>query len=97
MSGKLVAATSSLVAVGTLSVQDGPTHVRVVGQPEAGDSLPPLLAFEGVLKLQGAILSVTNVYGEIYIERPVLSSPARLQVWVNDARGPDEICVVVLE
>ena len=78
-------------------MQDGPTRVRLIGAAEAGRTLPPLLAFEGVLELQGAILAVTNVYGETYMETRVPAPATRVQVWVNDPSEPDEICIVVLE
>jgi hypothetical protein len=78
-------------------MQDGPTQVRLVGQREAGHTVPPLLAFDGVLELRGSTLAVTNVYGESYIERPLLTSSTRIRVWVNHASEPDEICVVVHE
>jgi hypothetical protein len=97
MSGKGVAATTSLVAVGTLYEGDGTTSVRIVGNADVGHTLPPLLAFEGTLVLPSSILAITNVNGERYVERPVLTPSTRVQVWVNHSSDPDEICVVVLD
>lgn len=94
MCGRLVASTSSCLAIGTLSDVDGETTIRLV---DADDPTPlsPRLAFDGTLRVPHACLKVTSVLGDTYLERNIPDRIARLRVWVNEPIEPDEICIVV--
>jgi hypothetical protein len=91
MADKLVAATTSCVAVGTLSQPDGATRLRLFG---ATDDLPERLAFEGLLQTPNRLVAVRNVLGETYLEKHVSAAVTSVQIWVNDLSEPDDICVL---
>lgn len=94
MTGTLVSATSSCVAVGTLSDTDGETTIRVVSAARALNP-PTQLAFEGEIKTPSNRLTVTSVLDDTYLERVVDGPSVPLEIWVNDLEEPDDICVVV--
>jgi len=93
MAGALVSATSSCVAIGTMSEADGATTVRILSEDEG--NLPPYLVFEGEVEIPSKQLAVTSVLGDTYLERPIEASSVRIKIWVNDRAEPDEICIVV--
>lgn len=94
MDGSLVSATSSCVAIGTLSDADGETTIRLVDAADIA-RLPARLAFDGKLETPSNHLTVASVLDHTYLGRPVESNSVPLQIWVNDAEEPDEICVVI--
>lgn len=94
MGGSLVSATSSCVAVGTMSEADGETTIRIVDEAYTQDKLGQL-AFHGSLQLPSNRLTIASVLDETYLERPVAGPSVPLQIWVNDAEEPDKICVVI--
>lgn len=94
MSGSLVSATSSCVAVGTMSEADGETTIRIVDEAHTPDKRGQL-AFQGSLKLPSNRLTIASVLDETYLERPVAGPSVPIKIWVNDAEEPDEICVVI--
>lgn len=73
MGEALVSATSSCVAVGTLSESDGSTTIRLVDD-DGVEELPPRLAFEGDLEMSNDRLTVASVLNDIYLERHVEAS-----------------------
>jgi hypothetical protein len=96
MGGQLVAATSSCLAVGTLSEFDGETHVRLIDAGEAGVRLSPSKVFDGELQLNSGRLIVGSVLGTTYLDWPTRGTAmVHVQVWVNHLREPNDICVVV--
>jgi hypothetical protein len=94
MGGRLVSATPSCVAIGTLSEADGETTIQLIDANDAAD-LPTQLAFEGDVEMTSNRLTLASVLDDTYLERPVRATSVSLQVWVNDADEPDEICVVI--
>lgn len=94
LAGGLVSATSSCVAIGTLSEADGETTIRLVDAADTAD-LPAQLAFKGELETASHRLTIASVLNDTYLERPVGSTSGPLQIWVNDADEPDNICVVI--
>ena len=94
MNGRLVAETSSCVAVGTLSEADGATTIRVGSVVDAVDTALELV-FDGTIEASSGRLAVSSVSGENYIERRVAAGEVRLRILVNDPREPDQIRVVV--
>lgn len=94
MSGGLASATSSCVAIGTLSESDGETTIQLVDAADAVD-LPSQLAFEGYVETPSGRLTVASVLDDTYLERPVEAVSVPIRIWVNDSQEPDEICVVL--
>lgn len=68
LAGGLVSATSSCVAVGTLSEADGETMIRLIDAKDAGD-LPTRLAFAGELETPSNRLTIASVFDETYLLR----------------------------
>ena len=93
MGSELVAATPSCAAVGTLSEAEGATRVRLI---DAAGDLPPSLAFEGAVQTPNRVLTVRNVLGETYLEKPVSKTATNVQIWVNDLSEPDDVCVLTV-
>ncbi len=91
MGNGLVAATNSCIAIGRLSEADGITRISLAEQ--SGD-LPPQLAFEGAVQTPNRTLAVWNVLGETYLETRVSKPTTKVQIWVNHASEPDDICIL---
>lgn len=91
----LVSVAPSCIAVGTLMQHDGPTHVRLLQGVGQDESLPPTLAWEGVLDIPSGVLVVTNVHGETYLEERVETSTVHVHVYVNHGNEPDQIAILL--
>jgi hypothetical protein len=95
MSGRLVVATESCLAVGTLSEADGPTRVDVIDVDDfRGVEDGSWVAWEGALATASERLAVMDVLGDVLAERQVGPSVA-VRLIVNDDNEPDRISVVV--
>ena len=93
--GRLVAATESCLAVGTLSEADGPTRVHVIDADDfRGVEDGSWVAWEGILATASGRLAVMDVLGDVFADRRVGPSVA-VRVIVNDDTEPDGISVVV--
>ena len=92
--GNLTRATSTCVAIGTLSDLDGETTVRVTDSLRSTAEGAQQLAFEGDVELASNVLRIGNVLGEVYLDWPVSADSVSLQVWVNHPSEPDEIWIV---
>ncbi|MDQ5936625.1 MAG: hypothetical protein QG574_3961 [Cyanobacteriota bacterium erpe_2018_sw_21hr_WHONDRS-SW48-000092_B_bin.40] len=92
----LVSVAPSCIVVGTLMCQDGPTHVRLLQGVRKDKSLPPTLAWEGVLELPGGVIAVTNVHLETYLEERVETSKVQVHVYVNHGNEPDQIAILLM-
>jgi hypothetical protein len=95
MSGGLVAATPTCIAIGTLSEHDGETSIALSDEATlSGYGTSP--RFSAVLKTPSRSLSVCSVIAEVLLEMSVPSDETRVQVWANDAAEPDNIAIVVI-
>lgn len=95
MDGRLVAATPTCVAVGTLSEQDGDTSLSLSDEAAPfGFVAAPV--FEGVLRTPSRVLSVCSVPDDVLLEMTVPSDQTRVRIYANDATEPDSISVVVV-
>lgn len=97
MSGQVISATSSCIAIGTLEETEGPTRIRVADSTAAGgnESLPALEVADTTLRVESGSLVVGDVLGVPYIHWPVEGPNVRVRVYVNHSTEPDEIVVVV--
>ncbi len=89
----LVAATSSCVAVGTLSEHDGETTISLSdgGEP---DPLGLALVFDGGLATASGRLCVCTVQGEVLLSLRFAQHAFRVRIWANDPAEPDHIEVI---
>jgi len=90
---RLVAATSSCVAVGTLSEQDGTTRLTLTDEPAPEDDAAPV--YDGVIATPARKLAACTVLLETIVEIDVPSQATRVRVWANHATEPDDIRVLV--
>jgi hypothetical protein len=85
--GNIAAATHDCVAVGVLSVDDGPTALDLVPRAKT-DGLIRLGEF--VIETEGQI-SVRDVYNREYESMGVEPGSALVTVWGNDDAEPNEL------
>lgn len=85
--GHACAATADCVALGVLSVADGPTKVTVSADAPAGDAIR-LGTFE--IESEG-LLSVRDVYNREYITVGIDPGYVAVTVWGNDHAEPSEV------
>lgn len=93
MGGRLIAATSSSIAVGCLSEHDGQTSLHL-----GSDGVTPdhTLAFEGTLATPNRLLAICSVSRQPYVSIDVPAAQTGVQIWLNDDSEPDDIRVVVV-
>jgi len=93
MAGGLVSATSTCIAVGTLSEHDGTTRVTLGSSFPGARPGPP--AFEGVLETPGLALEVCTVFDDVVLRVAVATLRTRVLIWANDQAEPSDIRIVV--
>jgi hypothetical protein len=94
MGGKLVAATSSCVAVGTLAEVDGETTITITDEEipaERGEET----FFEGYLDTPSKKISVCTALEEVLIEVDVPSIKIGLKIIANHPSEPDRITIII--
>ena len=94
MNGKLVSASTSCVAVGTLSEFDGETHV-VLTKDRQQETNRLKLVYDGWIETPANEISVCNILDEPILTLTSISSKTRVQISVNDDREPDEIHIAI--
>lgn len=93
MSGRLVAATSTCVAVGTLSEHDGLTRITLAD--ESAEGATDRLVFDGMLETPSGTLSVCSVLDEVVLQIAVQSARTRVHIWADDDTEPANLRIVV--
>lgn len=94
MNDGLVSATSSCVAVGTLSEFDGETSITLTNDSTANKPQGHPV-FDGHIDTPSGRLSICSITDEPLIECEVAKSQTKVLIWVNDELEPDEIYVAV--
>ena len=89
----LVVATKSCVAIGCKAEDDGETEITLGN--EYPDTLNLYPAFEGRLPTPSGVLCVRSVYGDNILELRTATAETQVQVWVNHAKEPDRIYIMV--
>lgn len=93
MGGALVSATSTCVAVGTLSEYDGETSICLSDEgPPAGPGYPQV--FDGILGTPSMTVSVCSILDEVLLEIAVPTTRTRIQILANDASEPDKLVIM---
>ena len=95
MDARLIASTSTTVAVGTLSESDGQTVVRLTDEMPDQESEGVQLVYEGRLEGGLGFVRVINVRGEAYLEWGDVLESFRLRIWANDPSEPDLVVVEI--
>jgi hypothetical protein len=96
MEGRLIAASSSCIAIGTLCEVDGETHVILTDEKEDQRVNSKLHSvFNGVIATPGERVVVCLVSLEPLAALPVSGKRSGVEVWVNDDSEPSEIRIVV--
>lgn len=93
---RLIAATSSCVAVGTLAETDGETTIVLtneIGYPNSDEQL--FLKFSGKVAAPGKKLDICTAHLTVIVSIDLTFEMADVQVWANDDCEPDRICIVV--
>lgn len=93
MSGSIVSATSTCVAIGCRAEDDGDTEIALISLSEVERSDPPV--FDGKIRTPTGRLAVRTVLGETLLEVGVSREVAAVRVWVNDGSEPDEVVIGV--
>ena len=93
MEGNLCAFTSTCIAVGTLSEQDGMTRVTLEIEPQR----PPRGApdFDCVISTPSKYLQVCTAHDEVVVEIRVREAQVRVRLWANDQHEPSDVHVLV--
>jgi hypothetical protein len=94
IAGKLIAATASCVAVGTLSAADGETTITLTDEFDEARKEFELVFDDAVLTPQREI-SVCNVRNEKLLTVQAPSLITRVQIYANDDREPDRIVICI--
>jgi hypothetical protein len=95
MNGRLVAATPSCIAVGTLAESEGCTSVTLTD--DAMMAQPDLrLVIDTSIATPSKSLVVCSVLDEVLLETVVPSPRTRVQIWANDAAEPDILGIVIV-
>lgn len=92
--GRSVAATPSVVAIGTLAVVSGPTDVLLTDEPDAL-RLRGVPVFSGTIKTPQQTVAVVTSQNAVLLECKVTGTSAHLDIRSNDANEPDVIDVFV--
>jgi hypothetical protein len=95
MDARLIASTSTTVAVGTLSESEGETVVRLTDETPDQESDGVQLVYEGRLEGGLGFVRVINVRGEAYLEWGDVPESFQLRIWANDPSEPDLVVVEI--
>ena len=91
MSGSLIAATDTCIAVGCRSDADGDTEFTLGETADVDPGGQP--AFLGKLKTPSRKLMLRTVIGQTILETPVPQQETTVRVWTNDPSEPDQVVV----
>jgi hypothetical protein len=96
MLNKLIASTSTCIAVGTRSETDGTTHIILTDEPvrvQADSRLHNI--FAGDLETPNKVINVETVLLTSVAQLPVATCRSRLEIWVDDNTEPTKIGILV--
>jgi len=91
LSGELITATNSCLAIGTRPEMDGETEL-VLGNSESIDQ-EERPAFKGILRTPSHKIAICSALNVTLIEMLVPSIETVVRVWVNDSTEPDRIII----
>jgi hypothetical protein len=94
MNNSLVVATSSCIAIGGRSEDDGVTEVVLGSYSKVDPREPPI--FEGWIETPSRELTVKTVLGATMLKMHVPTHETRLMIWVNDSFEPDHIIIGIM-
>jgi hypothetical protein len=96
MNHKLVVATPSCIAVGTLSQADGETSVTLTDETMQPQRLSGLeKVFSGVLATPTKEVHIFTVLLHSVLTLSVRNTQSNVEVWANSDTEPDKLCVAI--
>jgi hypothetical protein len=96
MNGKPVIATTSCIAVGTLSEADGETSVTITNEGSQPRGIPGLRRiFVGKIATPGQLVSVCTVLLQPVLELPVQNTRSDVEIWASSETEPNELCILI--
>jgi hypothetical protein len=96
MDGKLVVASSSCVAVGTLCAVDGETLAILTDEKIHLQRISGLRrVFSGILATPKKHVDVCTVLLEPILKLSVQNAESKVEIWANSEIEPDTLCVLV--
>lgn len=96
MNGDLVSATSSCIAVGTAAECDESVEVVLTDRP-LDDDVAMWCVSESRLETPNGEVAVCSVLGEQFLVIQVQEKMTLVQIWVNHAKEPNRIVILVRE
>jgi hypothetical protein len=97
MNGKLVVATHSCIAVGTLSQSDGETSVMLTDDHiHVQENSTLLKVFSGVLATPNKRVDLCTVLLQHILTLSVSNTESHVEIWANHKTEPDRLCVLVI-
>lgn len=95
MNGKLVVATDSCIAVGTLSETDGETSVILTDNKSHLQEMAGLQkAFDGILATPNKRVDLCTVLLQPVLTLSVSNTESHVEIWVSNETEPDRLCVL---
>jgi hypothetical protein len=96
MANKLVVATPSCIAVGTLSQIDGETSVTLTDEPFQPEMVSGLQkVFSGILETPSKSVSVCTVVLDPILTLPLQKTKSTVEIWADSDAEPDELYIIV--
>lgn len=90
---KIVSATKTCIAVGTLNEIDGETLVRLFS--DTGGEIDGLtIYFDGFIETPNKEVALVTILNEKKLEMEVKGTKTRIRVYANDEHEPDKLSIV---
>jgi hypothetical protein len=95
IAGRLVAATSSCVSVGTQAGVDGETTMSLSADGENADRTGLTMRFQGDIETPNRVLAIMRADRNVLLELAVSRQTTRVEIWTDDERNPARVSIVV--
>jgi hypothetical protein len=91
--GALVSANETCINVVCMPEQDGPTKITLADISDVSTALAQI--FDGEVITPDRRLALSTVENDAVLSMPVKGEKARVQIWANHPKWPDEIVIGV--
>src|SRR5436853_133615 len=81
--GVQVSPTSTCVAIGTMSEDDGKTTLVLTEQPAGRPDRSSILTYDGVMENPKGLIQVVSVTGESFLDHSLEGPSVQIRIWVN--------------
>jgi hypothetical protein len=93
--GELTAENHGCISVGTQPDVDGETTVTLGRHSEGVDLTGLSRVFEGRIETPGRKLAIVTSESQSILERDLGSTEAEVSIWVDDAKNPGRVTVMI--